>query len=148
MTDDLAASALDRLLEVTVVLGRDMSGHLADQGLTESRAHVLYVLHETGPTTQRTLADALQVVPRTMTGLVDGLVASGHVTRERHPDDGRAFLVTPTPVGAETARALFEGRLDLARGLFADWAPERIGRLVDDLDDVLAEIHAMLEEQS
>ncbi|MCW2814251.1 MAG: transcriptional regulator, MarR family [Nocardioides sp.] len=148
MTDDLAATALDRLLEVTVVLGSDMSGHLAAQGLTESRAHVLFVLHETGPTTQRTLADALQVVPRTMTGLVDGLVASGHVTREPHPGDGRAFLVTPTPMGAETARALSDGRLELARGLFADWDPDRIGGLVDDLDDVLAEIHAMIEEQS
>ena len=145
--DDLAATALDRLLEVTVVLGADMGGHLAQQGLTESRAHVLFVLHGTGPTTQRTLSDALVVAPRTITGLVDGLVASGHVSREPHPTDRRATLVTPTPEGAEAAAALVEGRVQLAGALFADWHPDRVESLVTGLDEVLATIHALLEEQ-
>ena len=146
--DDLVGTALDRLLEVTVVLGGDMGGHLAAQGLTESRAHVLYVLHDTGPTTQRTLADALDVAPRTITGLVDGLVASGHVTREPHPTDGRATLVTPTREGAEAARALSEGRLELARTLFVDWRVEHVESLVTGLDEVLATLHALVEEES
>lgn len=148
MSDDLAGTALDRLLEVVVVLGGDMGGHLAAQGLTESRAHVLYVLHETGPTTQRALADALDVAPRTITGLVDGLVASGHVTREPHPTDGRATLVTPTTAGAEASEALVEGRLGLAGALFADWRTEHVESLVTGLDVVLSTLHALIEEQS
>lgn len=148
MTDDIAGTALDRLLEVAVVLGGDMGGHLAAQGLTTSRAHVLFVLHETGPTTQRTLADALDVAPRTITGLVDGLVASGHVTREPHPTDGRATLVTPTSSGAEAARALAEGRLGLAQALFADWRAEHVESLVTGLDEVLATLHVLIEEES
>lgn len=148
MTEEMAGTALDRLLEVAVVLGGDMGGHLAAQGLTTSRAHVLFVLHDTGPTTQRALADALDVAPRTITGLVDGLVASGHVTREPHPTDGRATLVTPTSGGAEAARALAEGRVGLAQALFADWHAERVASLVTGLDAVLATLHALIEEES
>jgi DNA-binding MarR family transcriptional regulator len=148
MDDTTAGTALDRLLEVAVVLGGDMGGHLAAQGLTESRAHVLYLLHTGGPVTQRTLADALDVAPRTVTGLVDGLVASGHVTREAHPTDRRATLVTPTPAGADAARGLAEGRTQLAGALFADWRPERVEQLVASLDDVLARVHALIGEAS
>lgn len=145
---DLAATALDRLLEVTVVLGSDMAGHLESQGLTESRAHLLLVLHEHGPVTQRVLADALDVAPRTVTGLVDGLVASGHVTREPHPTDRRATLVTPTADGAEAAGALAEGRLELAEALFADWRPPRLESLVTGLDEVLSTLRALVEDAS
>ncbi|MEO9322562.1 MarR family transcriptional regulator [Nocardioides sp. C4-1] len=148
MPVDVATAALDRLLELTVVLGRDMSGHLAGQGLTESRAHLLFVLHGTGPTTQRALADALDVTPRTVTGLVDGLEASGHITREPHPTDRRATLVTPTPAGAAAARALAEGRVELARALFADWRPDDVERLTAGLDAVLSRVQTLVEESS
>jgi DNA-binding MarR family transcriptional regulator len=147
-TADLAATALDRLFEVTVVLGSDMAGHLESQGLTESRAHLLLVLHEDGPVTQRVLADALDVAPRTVTGLVDGLVASGHVTREPHPTDRRATLVTPTTAGAEAAEALAAGRLELAEALFADWRHQHLESLVSALDEVLSTLRALIEEAS
>lgn len=148
MGDDEAARALDRLLELTVLLGRDMGGHLADRGLTESRAHVLVLLHDSGPVTQRALADEIGVSPRTVTGLVDGLVASGHVTREPHPGDRRATLVTPTPEGAEAARELAEGRVGLARAIFIDWTTPHIARLADDLEEVLDTVEALIEEET
>ena len=71
--------ALDGLLALTVVLGEDMRTSLARDGLTPSRAHVLWLLHHGGPTTQRAIADALGVSARNVTGLVDGLVAGGFV---------------------------------------------------------------------
>ncbi len=40
--------------------------------------------------TQRALADALQVTPRNVTGLVDALADSGFVERAPHPTDRRA----------------------------------------------------------
>lgn len=114
------ASTLDRLLELTVLLRRDAAEGLAREGLTESRAHVLWELEQRGPCTQRVLADALHVAPRTITTLIDALVETGFVTREPHPSDRRATLVTFTPRGHTTARALAEGHQQLARGLFEE----------------------------
>jgi DNA-binding MarR family transcriptional regulator len=111
---------LDRVLELTVLLGRDMADSLARAGLTESRAHVLWQLQQRGPCIQAELAADLHVTPRTITALVDSLVATGFVTREPHPSDRRAALVTFTSRGHATAQALADGHRRLARQLFAD----------------------------
>jgi DNA-binding MarR family transcriptional regulator len=97
---------LDRVLMLVRLLGEDTRDGLSRLGLTESRAHVVWELQHRGPSTQRTLADALKVAPRTITTLIDALVETGFVTREPHPSDRRATLVTFTPQGKETARAL------------------------------------------
>jgi len=116
-------AALNRILELTVLLGRDMTDSLAREGLTDSRAHLLWQLQQRGPCTQRTLAADLHVTPRTITALVDGLVATGFVTREPHPSDRRATLVTFTERGRTTAQALLDGHRRLSRKLFADLPP-------------------------
>ena len=88
---------------------------LAGAGLTESRVHLLWQLQQRGPCTQRTLAADLGVTPRAITALVDGLVATGFVTRETHPSDRRATLVTFTEQGRTAARALLDDHRRLAR---------------------------------
>src|ERR1700753_4357503 len=112
-------AALDRVLELTVLLNRDMTDSLAREGLTESRAHLLWQLQQRGPCTQRALAADLHVTPRAITALVDGLAATGFVTREPHPSDRRATLVTFTERGRGTAQALRDGHVRLARQLVA-----------------------------
>jgi DNA-binding MarR family transcriptional regulator len=111
---------LDRLLELTVLVGQDMTDSLAREGLTESRTHVLWQLQQRGPCIQAVLAADLHVTPRTITALVDGLVATGFVTREPHPSDRRATLVTFTSQGRATAQALVDDHRRLARQLFAN----------------------------
>jgi DNA-binding MarR family transcriptional regulator len=112
-------ATLDRVLELTMLLSRDATDSLAREGLTESRAHLLWQLQQRGPCTQATLAADLHVTPRTITALIDGLVATGFVTREPHPSDRRATLVTFTERGRTTAQALLDGHRRLARELFA-----------------------------
>ncbi len=107
-------------LELAVLLHHDAVEGLARLGLTESRAHVVWELQHRGPCTQRVLADALHVAPRTITTLIDGLVATGFVTREPHPSDRRATLVTFTDRGRDTGRALVQSHELLARELFED----------------------------
>jgi DNA-binding MarR family transcriptional regulator len=112
-------ATLDRILELTVLISRDMADCLARQGLTESRAHLVWQLQQRGPCTQAALAADLHVTPRTITALVDGLVDTGFVTREPHPSDRRATLVTFTERGHATAQALVDSHRRLARQLFA-----------------------------
>jgi DNA-binding MarR family transcriptional regulator len=134
--------ALDRLLEVVTFLGNDMTSALARDGLTDARAHVLWELQRTGPTTQRALADAMHVSPRNITGLIDGLVATGFVSRQPHPTDRRAIMVTFTEHGASTAAELVQGHRQLADQLFAAMPDNQLVCLLGGLGEVLERLAA------
>lgn len=134
-------AALDRVLELVVLLNDDMTSSLARDGLTPSRAHVLWELRRRGPSTQRVLADAMGVSARNVTGLIDALVKTGFVTREPHPTDRRASLVSFTGHGAKAADALHRGQQELADLLFAAMPAERLACFVDGLDEVLTRLH-------
>jgi DNA-binding MarR family transcriptional regulator len=139
------SGALDQLLELVVLLGEDMTQSLARDGLTVPRAHLVWVLHHRGPTTQRALADALKVTPRNVTGLVDGLVATGYVTREPHPTDRRATLVSLTEQGAAALAAMDRGHRALAERLFGDMPDGQLGAFVAGLGHVLGRLRDELE---
>jgi DNA-binding MarR family transcriptional regulator len=104
---------------------------------------VLWRVGQPGPTTQRVLADALEVSPRTIAGLVDGLVATGFVTREPHPTDRRATLVSVTDHGARTVEAMARGPQELAQMLFADMPIEQLDCFVEGLVEVLARLQQL-----
>jgi len=136
--------ALDQLLELVVLISEDMTQTLARDGLTVPRAHLVWLLHHGGATTQRALADALKVSPRNVTGLVDGLVATGLVTREPHPTDRRATLVSLTDRGASTLAEMDRGHRELATLLFGDMADRQFGSFVDGLGHVLRRLREEL----
>jgi len=131
MTDHTAV--LDRILHLASLVQADLSRFEERGGLTTARVHLLWILGASGPSTQQALAVALDVTPRNVTGLVDGLVGSGHVTREPHPADRRATLVTPTERGARAIDDLVTGHQELARRLFGDVDSDRLAVF----DDVL-----------
>lgn len=137
-------ATLDRILELTVLLGRDSADSLAREGLTESRAHVMWQLAQRGPCTQATLAGDLHVTPRTVTALVDALVGTGFVTREPHPSDRRATLVTFTERGRSTAQALLDGHRRLAGQLFAGLPDDVFGGFDTGLRHVLTQFRGVL----
>jgi DNA-binding MarR family transcriptional regulator len=130
------------LLQLVVVVSADMTDRLARDGLTVSRAGVLWHVHRHGPVTQRTLADALGVSARTVTGLVDGLVETGFVTRRAHPTDRRATLVTFTARGTRVVRALEREQAVFTRELFAGMAGVTFDAFVDGLDHVIGRVQA------
>jgi DNA-binding MarR family transcriptional regulator len=129
--------ALDRLLELAVLIDADMTRSLAAQGLTPARTHLLWELGRRGPSTQRALADALGVSARNVTGLVDALEGTGFVVRQPHPEDRRATLVTFTERGATVFEEMGRGHEEFARLLFADMPPAELDGLVRGLDSVL-----------
>jgi DNA-binding MarR family transcriptional regulator len=121
-----STKALDRLLELTVLLNDDMTDALRREGLTVARTHLLWALHQRGPCTQRALAGELNVTPRNITGLVDGLAKTGHITREPHPTDRRSTLVTLTRTGASVMEGMARGHLSLATRLFGELSPAEL----------------------
>jgi DNA-binding MarR family transcriptional regulator len=137
------SGALDRILELVVLLNHDMTQSLAARGLTVSRATLLWTLRRTGPSPQRHLAAALGVTARTVTGLVDGLAAAGLVTREPHPSDRRATLVTLTAAGTDLVATLEREQTELGEQLFGTMPRSRFDGLVAGLDDVLAILHRL-----
>jgi DNA-binding MarR family transcriptional regulator len=58
----------------------------------------------------------LQVHPASVTSALDRLVKDGLVERERHPDDGRAAVLTITDAG----RDLVDRATEVLNGVFAD----------------------------
>jgi len=140
MSIDRHEAALDRILELVVLLDDDMTRSLARDGLTVSRAHLLWELRHRGPMTQRDVADALKVSARTVTGLVDGLVATGFVTREPHPTDRRATLVTFTEHAATTVAAMDRDQQTFAHLLFAGMPDEQFDCFVAGLGEILTRL--------
>lgn len=136
--------SLDRVLELTLLLGEEARQGLEREGLTPSRAHLLLVVAERGPCSQRELAGVLKVTPRTVTALVDGLQSTGFVTREPDRADRRVARVTMTERGRTTARRLLEGRSRLARELFADLPPRRFDAFDSGLRHVLKRLRELL----
>jgi DNA-binding MarR family transcriptional regulator len=141
-------AALDRILELTVLLGRDMADFLAREGLTDSRAHLLWQLQQRGPCTQATLAADLRVTPRAITALVDGLATTGFVTREPHPADRRAILVTFTERGRATAQGLVDDHRRLARQLFAGLPDDAFDNFDAGLLHVLTQFRGLLASKN
>jgi DNA-binding MarR family transcriptional regulator len=101
---------MDQLFDLAFLLGELMNRRLAGHGLTPARAEVLWVIHGTGPRTQRELSQVLKCTPRNVTGLVDALQTAGFVERTAHPTDRRAIMV---------------GLSEQGRSLIAGWAADR-----------------------
>ncbi len=145
VTEQLARSeryeqGLGLLLQLALMLNHDLTQSLARDGLTMSRARVLWELRSRGPSVQRTLADALGVTARTMTGLIDGLVASGLVTREPHPTDRRATLVTVTPLGAATVASMDRDQQQFVQILFGGMPGDRFECLIEGVAEIVSRL--------
>jgi DNA-binding MarR family transcriptional regulator len=136
-----AGEALDRLFEVTVVLGELMNRRLAEHGLTPARAEVVALLHRDGPLTQRQLSQALKCTPRNVTGLIDALEKAGFVARNQHPTDRRATLVTLTDRGQAVAMPWHTDRDQGIDRLLGTTSAADLETFVTVLDRVLTSLH-------
>lgn len=104
---------------------------LAPLGLTPGQSRALSALHRAGrPLRMAELAEALRVVPRSATGVVDGLVEAGLVDRGPDPANRRSVLVDLTDAGRGTLGALAEARRQTAEELFGALDPDDQRRLL------------------
>ncbi len=140
-----AVSIFDRLLEITLLLQHDLAQSFAGTALTPARTHLLWAVHHRGPSTQQSLARALDVSPRNITGLVDALVDAGYVERRPHPSDRRATLVTLTDLGAATMAQMERERNQAAEALVAGWSQSEVRAVDRQLARLTERLHTMID---
>ncbi|MDK0518117.1 MarR family transcriptional regulator [Streptomyces sp. ML-6] len=110
----------EQLLRVTRRLQRIQSRQLEPIGITPAQFRLLRtVAHYDRPPRMADLAQRLDVVPRAVTSLVDGLEASGRVRRAPDPDNRRVVRIEMTDEGRATLRSLRDARRAAAEEILA-----------------------------
>jgi len=93
----------DLLHHTAKVFSRWLDGLFEAAGMSPARARLVGILHCSGSQTMAALAEALEVTPRNITGLVDGLEAEGLLARRADPADRRATVIELTATGRRWA---------------------------------------------
>lgn len=93
-------------------------------GLTEAQARALRVISRYERPRMADLAQALEVVPRSITSMVDTLEAAGFVARQNDPTDRRATIVVLTAAGEDVLSRVGRMRAEAAEQLFAKLGAE------------------------
>ncbi|QKW26387.1 MarR family transcriptional regulator [Streptomyces seoulensis] len=129
----------EQLLRLTRRLHRIQKRHLQEHalGITPAQSRLLRTLAHFGePPRMADLAEALEVVPRAVTTLVDALEAGGAVRRAPDPANRRVIRVELTDEGRDALRRLRGARRDAAKEILAPLTPEQreaLGGLLDTL---------------
>ena len=119
-------------------LRRGAAKELAPLGVTFGQARMMRVLVRAGePVRMADLAATLEIVPRSVTTMIDTLEEAGLVCREQDLHDRRSVLVAPTAAG----RTVLD-RVDRARRASAE---DLFGRLTDPQRATLLALLAALD---
>ena len=135
-----------QLFLVTTLMSADMERGLAERGLTQTRAQVLWVLGAAERMTQRELAAELKVTPRNVTTLIDALEETGFVRRTAHPTDRRAAVIVLTPKGQKSFARLQSEVTEFARQLFGNVSERDLKTFQRILHDVGAKLTELAKE--
>ncbi|MEU3597594.1 MarR family transcriptional regulator [Streptomyces sp. NPDC006798] len=131
----------EQLLRLTRRIHRSQQRRLESAGvvITPAQSRLLRALaHDERPPRMADLAARLEVVPRAVTSLVDGLETAGRVRRAPDPDNRRVIRIELTDTGRATLRALREARRAAAEDILAPLSPAQrteFGALLSALAD-------------
>jgi DNA-binding MarR family transcriptional regulator len=131
----------EQLLRLTRRVHRIQKRHLeqCELGITPAQSRLLRTLaHFASPPRMADLAERLEVVPRAVTTLVDGLEASGTVRRVPDPTNRRVIRIELTDDGRKALRALRGARRSAAEEILAPLSDEQrevLGDLLTTLID-------------
>jgi DNA-binding MarR family transcriptional regulator len=138
MSIGLAFKGADRTLRR--LRGKD--SHLPDGGISHSRFELLDLLRETQPTSQRELADAAGFSGASISRMLDALVGSGFVRRERSESDRRVTILVLTEEGlavVEERRRFWSERWRAALGGFESADLQAAAKVMDQIALVFTE---------
>ncbi|MCQ4041796.1 MarR family winged helix-turn-helix transcriptional regulator [Streptantibioticus rubrisoli] len=139
-TGEATGNLADQLLRLTRRLHRTQKEHLRPLGITPAMARLLRTAaHSPEPLRMVDLAQRLDVVPRAVTSLVDGLEAYGMVRRVPDPANRRVVRVELTDDGRAALEQLRAARRAAAEELLAPLGPEQRRQLGDLLTALVAD---------
>jgi DNA-binding MarR family transcriptional regulator len=140
-TPDPEGRLAEQLLRLTRRVHRIQKRHLErrDLDVTPAQSRLLRTLaHYASPPRMADLAERLEVVPRAVTTLVDGLEASGKVRRVPDATNRRVTRIELTPDGHTALGQLRAARHSAAEEILAPLSAEQrdlLGGLLDTLID-------------
>ncbi|MFG3015087.1 MarR family winged helix-turn-helix transcriptional regulator [Streptomyces cinerochromogenes] len=140
-TPDPDGLLAEQLLRLTRRVHRIQKRHLEerDLGVTPAQSRLLRTLaHYASPPRMADLAERLEVVPRAVTTLVDGLEAGGKVRRVADPANRRVTRIELTDEGRAALRELRGARRSAAEEILAPLTEKErqvLGVLLDTLID-------------
>ncbi|WP_367821800.1 MarR family winged helix-turn-helix transcriptional regulator [Streptomyces sp. LMG1-1-1.1] len=138
-TPDADGLLAEQLLRLTRRLHRIQKHHLEPVGITPAQSRLLRtVAHFGEPPRMADLAARLEVVPRAVTSLVDGLEAGDRVRRVPDPNNRRVIRIELTDAGRATLRELRSARRAAAEDILAPLTVEQrevLGGLLSALVD-------------
>ncbi|MEV5874696.1 MarR family transcriptional regulator [Streptomyces sp. NPDC052101] len=138
-TPDPDGLLAEQLLRLTRRVHRIQKRHLErhDLGITPAQSRLLRTLaHYASPPRMADLAERLEVVPRAVTTLVDGLETNGKVRRVPDPANRRVTRIELTDDGRTTLRELRGARHSAAEEILAPLTEKErqvLGVLLDTL---------------
>jgi MarR family transcriptional regulator, organic hydroperoxide resistance regulator len=117
-------------------VARDMHGC----GQSPGQLHLLGLLNELGPTTVSHLAALLGTAPPSASAMVDRMVDTGLVVRERNEDDRRVVTVSLSPGGKDALEAALGGRREMLERVLSQLDDEELRttlRVIDRLEEAI-----------
>lgn len=135
-----AAEVADLLMRAAHQLRRGTQRVFAPLGLTPAQERALRIVTRWGGSIRMgEIAARMGIVPRSATGLVDGLEEAGLVRRAVDPANRRSVLVTLSDEGTRLQSAMGEARTAAAEELLSPLSPSQ--------REVLADLLSRLTEQ-
>ncbi|MCJ9427784.1 MarR family winged helix-turn-helix transcriptional regulator [Kordiimonas marina] len=90
-----------RLRQTYNIFASDFQAEMAVVGLRPVQLSILAIVDENPGIRQGKIGEALNIARENIAPLVNELEKAGHLERQRHPTDGRAFAIYLTPQGED-----------------------------------------------
>ncbi len=136
MTAPIDAEVEDATARLYLAIGRlaRLLRRTGSPGLGPGAVSALATLARCGPMRLGDLATKEGVAPPTLSRIVAALVEAGYVKREPDPQDGRAWLATPTPEGETMVSGVRSARVRELQRRIEQLTPAHQSALVQALD--------------
>ncbi|WP_328395655.1 MarR family winged helix-turn-helix transcriptional regulator [Nocardia sp. NBC_00416] len=125
----VSSDTTENLLGELFLISRALRSTLAhsDAGqLLPGGLGVLSTLETAGPCRQVDVAAGLRITPSAMSRHITELVASGHISRQADPSDGRATLVQLTPEGQDLLHRVRAFHTEHLQETLGDWTEDDV----------------------